>query len=192
MKFSYEGHTKSGVTKEGLVEADSMEDASAKLRERGVFAMSIVPATGKHKKVLEHGKVPEERDDYLLDLDPDDPDEAPEATEEPPEGEAEDELRSEYDLSELKRVPEEKRHRPKGKRGPGFTADTTLGAISRAMRTAGIVWDSELNACLFERITFDEEGKQVSQWLPEAAWKAYRLEDARAAHQLSQLVKKIT
>lgn len=187
MKFSYEGHTKAGVTKEGLVEADSMEDASAKLRKKSIFAMSIVPADEKHKKVLEHGKELEEMDDFLIDLDPD--------NEEPKEEEDEkDELRPEYDLSKLKRVPKEKRHGAKGKREP-FSVDSlvvTIGGIRQAMRTAGVSWDSKLGEWVFERVAFDEEGNQVSQWLPKAAWEAYRLKDARAAHQLSQLVKKIT
>ena len=55
MTFRYEGHDKMGRPMKGELEAGSVEAASAALREQGVYAMNLEPATdAPMKTVLEH------------------------------------------------------------------------------------------------------------------------------------------
>ena len=55
MTFRYEGHDKMGRPMKGELEAGSVEAASAELREQGVYAMNLEPATdAPMKTVLEH------------------------------------------------------------------------------------------------------------------------------------------
>jgi hypothetical protein len=52
MRFFYEGHDKGGRPREGEVEAENKESASAQLREQGLFVLSLSEEKGK--SVLEH------------------------------------------------------------------------------------------------------------------------------------------
>jgi type II secretory pathway component PulF len=55
MEFRYEGFLKSGVPKRGLIDAGNLGEASAKLREMGVFVNSLEPnGPGEMKTVLAH------------------------------------------------------------------------------------------------------------------------------------------
>lgn len=58
MRFRYEGHDRMGRPLRGEFEAATIEAASAKLREDGVFALKLEQATSEPMRtILEHGVV---------------------------------------------------------------------------------------------------------------------------------------
>ena len=71
MEFRYEGFLKSGVPKRGLIDAGNEGEASAKLREMGVFANSLEPnGPSEMKTVLTHRNELSSPPDNVLTMKP--------------------------------------------------------------------------------------------------------------------------